>query len=77
MLSSLGTLLALGALTGLSAGAVPRQAFADDSITVAVCGEHGTLSIPLGRLPTDPRRDCQWGCHAVCHRKGVVETDED
>lgn len=77
MLSSLGTLLALGALTSLSAGAMPRSPAAGDSISVPICGEHGTIDIPLGRAPADPRHDCQGACHAICHRKGLLDTDEE
>jgi len=77
VLSSLGTSLALAALTSLSAGALPRSPTVGDSITVAICGEHGTVDIPLGRSPTDPRRDCQGACHAICHRKGLLDHDEE
>jgi hypothetical protein len=70
-------LLALGALTSLSAGAMPRSPAAGDSIRVPICGEHGTIDIPLGRAPADPRHDCQSACHAICHRKSLLDTDEE
>jgi hypothetical protein len=77
MPSSIGTMLALGALTSLSAGALPQRPSSGDSITVPVCGEHGEISIPLGRSPLDPRHDCQGGCHAICHRKNLLDNDEE
>lgn len=76
MPSSIGTLLAVAALTGMSAGAVPPCPSPGDSITVALCGEHGTMTIPLGRPPTDQRRECQGGCHAICHRKDFCDDEE-
>ncbi|MES2045803.1 MAG: hypothetical protein V4475_18170 [Pseudomonadota bacterium] len=77
MPSSIGALFALGALASLSAGALPQDTPAGDSITVAICGEHGTMSIPLGRSPLDPRQGCQSGCHAICHRKDLLDRDEE
>lgn len=77
MLSSVGALLAFGAVTGLAAGAIPPCPGSGDSITVAICGEHGTTTIPLGRSPPDQRRDCQGGCHALCHRKDLAADDDE
>lgn len=77
MPSSLGALLALGALISLSAGTLPPDPSAGDSITVAICGQHGTMTIPLGRSPRDPRQGCQGGCHAICHRKDFLDRDEE
>jgi len=75
VLSNLGTLLAIGALTSLSAGPPPLFP-APGSVDVPICGEHGFVSIPLGPVPQDQRHDCKGGCHAICHRKDIAEEEE-
>ena len=69
--NSIGALLSLAALGGVSLAALP--ACADEmsrTVEVPICGAHGFVRISLdGSKPAPARRDCVSGCHALCGRK--------
>ncbi|MEN2791820.1 hypothetical protein ABC974_19465 [Sphingomonas oligophenolica] len=76
MPSSIGALLAVAALGGLSVANMPPAA-APVALAVEICGGHGVVTIPLDGSPPARHRDCPAGCHAVCGRRNLVEADED
>lgn len=74
-----GAALALIALLGLANATVAQAGVPGDSITAAICGGHGTVTIPLGRSGEPPcqRRDCPTGCHAMCSRRTAADLIDD
>jgi hypothetical protein len=74
-----GAGLALVAVLGLASATVAQAGPPGDSITAAICGGHGTVTIPLGRPgePPGQRRDCPTGCHAMCSRRTAADLLDD
>jgi hypothetical protein len=66
----------VAALGSLSTAGVPPAA-APVALFAELCGSHGVVTIPLDGAPPSRRRDCPAGCHALCGRRNLAETEED
>jgi hypothetical protein len=62
-------------LSALTAAGTAQASIGDPAQRIAMCGEDGSTSLPLDRLPVGHRHDCPAGCHAFCDRKrsGVLK----
>jgi hypothetical protein len=56
-------------LSALTAGGTAQASIGSPALRIATCGEGGSTTLPLDRLPWGHKRDCPAGCHAFCDRK--------